>query len=79
MGIFYNFLNSLGRDIFCVVDVLASNNLAAIYINGLGTKINIEKAFKLYKFAAEHGHSDAQNSLGNIYFKGLGTKQIREQ
>ena len=35
--------------------------------NGIGTEINKEKAFELYKNASEKGYRTAQNNLGVLW------------
>jgi len=45
----------------------AYNNLASIYLEGKGVQKNIQKAFKLFKKAADLGDSMAQVNVGLLY------------
>ncbi|MFT5208998.1 MAG: hypothetical protein ACI9CE_000716 [Flavobacterium sp.] len=45
--------------------------LALMYKFGEGTQIDTQKAFTLYKFAAEQGYAPAQFHTGKFYAKGL--------
>src|SRR5689334_23261570 len=50
----------------------ASNNLAAMYLNGLGVPADVPQAMKLYRLAASGGNSYAMVSLGDLAQKGIG-------
>jgi TPR repeat protein len=45
----------------------------------IGTEVDKEEAFELYKIAAEKGHSKAQNNLGLLYENGEGTDSDLEK
>ena len=49
--------------------------LGYFYDNGIVVDINKEKAFELYKMAAEKGNVDAQKSLAALYQQGEGPKK----
>ena len=40
---------------------------------------NLQQAFKLYRFAAIRGHSEAQSMIANMYIKGIGTTKNMAQ
>lgn len=42
----------------------AANSLGVIYLQGLGTKPDIQEAAKWFQLAAQNGFADAQNNLG---------------
>lgn len=48
----------------------ALNNLATLYVNGIGTKKNTSLALKYFEAAAEQGYSAAYNGLGFLYLHG---------
>src|SRR5215470_20195473 len=50
----------------------ASNNLAALYLNGLGAPADVPQAVRLYRLAASGGNSYAMTSLGDLAQKGVG-------
>ncbi|CAB4411614.1 unnamed protein product [Rhizophagus irregularis] len=67
-------INKVEKDLFEKVEKLAEegcldsqNQLGYYYNHGIGTKINKEMAFELYKIVAEKDHSIAQNNLGDLY------------
>src|SRR3954453_1611855 len=47
--------------------------LGKFYKLGIGTSVDVEKAFKLYQRAANLGHGYGINSLGYCYKHGIGT------
>src|ERR1043166_2039572 len=49
--------------------------MGCCYNHGSGVDVNIEKAFELYKIAAEGGNSSAQKSLASLYEQGKGTEK----
>ena len=57
----------------------ASNNLAALYLNGLGVPVDVPQALKLYRLAASGGNSYAMVNLGNLYVTGRGVPQSDPQ
>src|SRR5690606_39036392 len=56
-----------------------ASNLAYMYYNGFGTGVNFEKAFSLYKEAAEKGNAYSFGFLGNMYALGQGVSQSYNQ
>src|SRR5690606_7277540 len=56
-----------------------ASNLAYMYYNGFGTGVNFEKAFSLYKEAAEKGNAYSFGFLGNMYALGQGVSQSDNQ
>lgn len=50
----------------------AQTLLAYLLANGQGGEVDLSRALRLYKLAAEHGDADAQNNLGEIYETGRG-------
>jgi TPR repeat protein len=54
------------------------NRLGYCYEKGIGTEIDNQKTFELYKMAAELGNANGINNLGYCYEKGIGT-EINEQ
>jgi TPR repeat protein len=51
------------------------NDLAIAYYRGERTEVDHKEAFKLFKLAAEAGHSFAQLNLAQMYRDGEGTQQ----
>ncbi|EXX70557.1 uncharacterized protein OCT59_010119 [Rhizophagus irregularis] len=51
------------------------HHLGYRYQRGIGTEKNQEKAFKLYKVAANKGHVISINDLGYCYQHGIGTEK----
>lgn len=51
----------------------AQTLLAYLLASGQGGEVDLPRAIRLYKLAAEHGDADAQNNLGEIYEMGRGT------
>lgn len=49
------------------------------YCNGNGVIKNLEKAFLLYKVAAENGWKDAYYNLGAMYYYGYGTNKNNDE
>jgi TPR repeat protein len=49
--------------------------MAKRYENGDGVKKDFNKAFDLYRKAAEAGNADAQYNLGTCYYNGIGTEK----
>ncbi len=45
-------------------------NLAQIYENGIGVRLNLPRAFTLYRQAARLGHAPSQYNLGLFYYQG---------
>ena len=43
-----------------------------MYLNGLGTAVNLPQALESMHTAATHGHALAQHGLGFMYFEGQG-------
>jgi uncharacterized protein len=46
-----------------------------IYMNGGCVSQDVRKAIELYIFAADHGHSEAQNNLAERYLMGYGVNK----
>jgi TPR repeat protein len=46
--------------------------LAELHFNGQGTSVNLTEAARLYRTAADNGHSHAQYMIGMIYILGRG-------
>lgn len=53
----------------------AQLRMAKRYENGDGVKKDFNKAFDLYRKAAEAGNADAQYNLGTCYYNGVGTEK----
>jgi CHAT domain-containing protein/TPR repeat protein len=53
----------------------AQGLLAGMYLNGLGTNIALESAYKLAREGAERNDSIAQNVLASMYLTGKGTEK----
>lgn len=53
----------------------AQTLLAYLLASGQGGEVDLPRAIRLYKLAAEHGDADAQNNLGEIYEMGRGTNR----
>jgi len=51
----------------------AQTLLAYLLMSGQGGPVDVSRAIRLYKVAAEHGDADAQNNLGEIHEMGRGT------
>lgn len=51
----------------------AQTLLAYLLASGQGGEVDLARAIRLYKLAAERGDADAQNNLGEIYETGRGT------
>jgi TPR repeat protein len=49
--------------------------LGSKYDEGIGIEVNKERAFELYKIAAEKGHKIAQYNLGQFYRYGTGVEK----
>jgi TPR repeat protein len=49
--------------------------LGMMYEEGDGVDKDVEKAVKLYRFAADQGHAMAQGSLGWMYINGNGVEE----
>ena len=64
-----------------VTSGLAENNLivGSMYLHGLGTSPNFEKAHRIFTHVADEGNIDAYNDLGNIYLNGLGVEKNLEK
>lgn len=57
----------------------AQTLLAYLLISGQGGPVDVSRAIRLYKVAAEQGDADAQNNLGEIYEVGRGvTRNLDE-
>lgn len=56
-------------------NVDAQLRMAKRYENGDGVKKDFNKAFDLYRKAAEAGNADAQYNLGTCYYNGVGTEK----
>ena len=50
-----------------------------MYLHGLGTSPNFEKAHRIFTHVADEGNIDAYNDLGNIYLNGLGVEKNLEK
>jgi TPR repeat protein len=57
----------------------AQTLLAYLLASGQGGEVDLPRAIRLYKLAAEHGDADAQNNLGEIYEMGRGTDRNLEE
>ena len=57
----------------------AQTLLAYLLISGQGGPVDVSRAIRLYKVAAEQGDADAQNNLGEIYEMGRGTTRNLEE
>jgi TPR repeat protein len=55
----------------------AENNLAYIYLNGLGVRVDSQKAIDYYMRSAEKGHSGSMYSLGQLFEEGKVVPIIR--
>lgn len=53
-------------------DANAQNMLGILYLNGVGTEVNIDEAFDVISSAANKGYPDAQYNLGRMYKEGTG-------
>ena len=53
--------------------------LAYLLISGLGGPVDVSRAIRLYKVAAEQGDADAQNNLGEIYEVGRGVTRNSDE
>lgn len=53
----------------------AQTLLAYLLASGQGGEVDMPRAIRLYKLAAERGDADAQNNLGEIYEMGRGTNR----
>ena len=51
--------------------IAATYELAVCHHYGLGTEADLEKAFSLYKEAADKGHGKGMNLVGKFYHDGL--------
>lgn len=60
-------------------EAAALYNLALLYEKGRGGRVDVRKAFTLYKKAAELGDAWAQCNLGVMYLEGVGAKQDLEK
>ncbi|RIA84526.1 hypothetical protein C1645_412851 [Glomus cerebriforme] len=49
------------------------NLLGCCYVRGIGTHIDLQKAFELYQRAADLGNLQGISNLGNCYKEGFGT------
>ena len=56
-------------------DPQAENNLATMYLAGLGVKHDPAEAARWFRQSADQGFAPAQVSLGELYFNGLGVPQ----
>ena len=56
-------------------DLLAQNNLGAMYALGQGVPKNDADAARWYRLAADHGFAKAQNNLGVAYSAGQGVSK----
>jgi len=59
-------------------DSQAQYNIAGMYSNGYGVKVDDEKAVYWYQKAANQGHPKAQYNLGVMYLLGTGIYQSFE-
>lgn len=57
------------------VDPIAAYQLSRFYLQGINTKVDIEKGIKLLDFAGQKGVRQAQEMLANIYKSGLFDQQ----
>lgn len=57
------------------VDPIAAYQLSRFYLQGINTKVDIEKGIKLLDFAGQKGVKQAQEILANIYKSGLFDQQ----
>ena len=57
----------------------AQFKLALSYHSGIGTELNLEKAFYWYQKAAENGYNAAQYILSILYKEGKGTEKNLEK
>ncbi|MEX5897420.1 tetratricopeptide repeat protein [Proteus vulgaris] len=53
----------------------AQNNLGLLYLDGLGTKQDYEKAMEWYLKAVSNGHIKTNNNIAYSYQHGLGVEQ----
>ena len=61
----FNILSSLGTQ-----TARSMNNLATLYLKGIGTEQNIRKALELYQQSVNNGNALAMFNLGRIYYEG---------
>ncbi len=53
-------------------DAEAQTALAGLYLDGLGTAVDVAEALRWYRRAAEQGEAVAQQNLGDLYGQGRG-------
>jgi len=53
----------------------AQFNLGVLYEHGIGTKVDLERAFILYGKASKQNYLEAQNNLAALYYDGRGTEK----
>lgn len=53
----------------------AQNNLANLYINGLGVEKNVQEAVRLYEESAKHGNTCGMINLAAYYIDGIGVEE----
>lgn len=60
-------------------DIDAHETLSWMYENGIGTRMNINKAIHHSKIAASHGQMEGQYQMAKFYEKGLGKLEVNKE
>jgi TPR repeat protein len=55
----------------------AQHNLATMYLRGLGTSKNVQKAVQYFKMATERGYTKSELALAFLYYDGIGVASDR--